>query len=787
MSRADRSHPSPENRPGPAGFGGVLRRFRLASGLTQEQLAERSGTSARGIRHLEAGDRIPRLETVRLLGTALDLSAQEYDLLLEAARPELAAPPPAGGSHVLADTRISRIPLSLTSLIGRDEARRTVAQTITRHDVRLLTLTGPPGVGKTRLMIETGHDLERTFALPVCFVSLAPIADPGLVVPAIFQALGGRSMSGIVDVDVLSAWIGDLPMLLLVDNFEHLLPAASAIPHLLSRNPGLKVIVTSRTVLRVSGETVMQVPPLGMNVTSEEASEAEQLFMARAKAIDPAFEAPPEVAAMVRTVCQRLDGLPLAIELAAGQLGHQTIEGITSRTEGMLPLLTAGPRDQSKRLQAMTSSLEWSYALLSTEAQSLFRRLAVFRGGFTADAVQAVGGGDNDALRVLVEANLVVRPTQGSRPRYALLELIREFAGIVLSQAGEGDLVREAHAVYFSEFASRVEREGWLPRDASVTSQAFEELPNIREALQWLDEQGDGERLLRTVGALPICWISAGNRWEGQRWIEYALQKGSSCSPLARSKCHVAAEQVYYYLGDVERALWHAGQAHQTAQDSGDPFQVASTGILAASSASYRGDYQEALRQCELGLRAAATIEDREMGSAVAIWFPGIQGRAEHGLGHLDTADQHLTHAIELLAAFENPQCATRTWCSWGSLAITQGHPELAIERYVRGAQIAIVSGDETLAATNLRLAAAACALLDRFELAAQLAGAVRELERRSGPVLARNAMDARVLDAGFAALHGAMGERDLDRVMKLGEGLSLSEAVELIVETHAT
>jgi predicted ATPase len=634
-------------------------------------------------------------------------------------------------------------------------------------------------------MLETGRDLESAFAYPVCFLSLAPIADPGLVVPAIFQALGARSTSGEVDIETLADWIGDAEILLLLDNFEHLLPASNALPQLLSRNPRLKIIVTSRSMLRVSGEHVLPVSPLSLDDDCGE-SEAEQLFMARARAIDPAIDLSADDAAAVQTICRRLDGLPLAIELAAGQLGHRTIQGIADQTEGMLPVLTAGPRDQTERLRAMSNSLVWSYALLTPGEQALLWRLSVFRGGFTIEAMRAVTTHESDDLQGLVNANLVVGPSAGDRPRYSLLELIREFGIDLLREHGERELVREAHARYFTAFADQVERHGWIPRDPAFPALLADELSNIRETLQWSDEQEDGERMLRVVGALRSWWTAGGNRREGRKWVERAFELGAAGSPLARSTCHLAAQQIYYYLGEPHEAARHTERALETALESGDPFQIACTSMASASTASHLGDYQEALRCCERALAAAHQVEDRELGTAVAIWVPGIQGRAEHGLGLLDQAEETLSRAAAQVESFGNPHCALRVLCAWGTVAVDRGDPEVAIERYAEGVKTAISIDDELFAITNLKMAAAASALAGQFERAAIVLGAVQAMERRSSPAVARNAMDARVLEAGFAALHGAMGERELDRVMKLGEGLSLNEAVELIVETHA-
>jgi predicted ATPase/transcriptional regulator with XRE-family HTH domain len=517
-------------------FGYQLRHHRRAHGWTQEELAERAQVSRMAIQALEAGRRqAPRSDTVRLLADALELAEVERGRFVDAARThrQLPANRPADPSSSSSPTTLA--PLSQlappTELIGRaDDLARAVAL-LQRDGVRLLTLTGPAGVGKTRLGLAVAEALRAAHPDGVVIVPLAPLRDPTLVPITILRALDVREEGGRPQEDTLLAWLRDKRLLLLLDNAEHLVAAVAALmARLVVACSRLTILLTSRVRLLVRGERVLPVAPLALpDPTVATApgdlshTPAVALFIERARAALPDLALTTEDLVAVADICRRLDGLPLAIELAAARVTLLPPTALLARLERRLPLLVGGARDLPARQRTLRDALVWSDELLSTEERALFRRLSVFAGGATVEAAVAVCAGENDEadalgwLQALVEHHLVQR--SDGAPRLGMLETVREYTWEHLRDAGEREAIARAHAAYYTALAEEVG-----PRLTGSRQERLEaERDNLRTALAWALEHRDLEIGVRLGAALWRFWSLHGYHGEGHEWLECLL------------------------------------------------------------------------------------------------------------------------------------------------------------------------------------------------------------------------------------------------------------------------
>ena len=425
-----------------AAFSAVLRQLRTSAALSQEELAERAGLSPRGISDLERGvRRAPHLTTVRLLADALALDSTEWQLLLAAARP---ARLPETENDTSDD--YAPLPLPLTTLLGREQELADLSVLVGNAGVRLVTLTGAGGSGKTRLAVEVGTRLQGEFGDGVVFIDLSSLTDAALVPSTIASAVGVRERPGERLLDTLSQVLAPKHLLLITDNFEQVLDAAPDIAALLAVCPHLSVLATSREVLRVRGEHVfpllpLPLPPSGHQTALDETARipAVALFIERAIANHPDFALTTDNTLAVAAICRRLDGLPLAIELAAAWINVLPPNELLDRLEQRLLLLTGGSRDLAPRQRTMRDAIAWSYDLLAPHEQALFRRLAVFVGDWTLEAAEIVSGGHHqnvlEGLEALARASLiqaVEQPHEGSR--FAMLETLREFHWIACAK-----------------------------------------------------------------------------------------------------------------------------------------------------------------------------------------------------------------------------------------------------------------------------------------------------------------------------------------------------------------
>jgi predicted ATPase/transcriptional regulator with XRE-family HTH domain len=537
-------------------FGDLLRRYREAAGCSQEKLAERAGLSKNAIGALERGERRhPYPDTLRRLAAALELSEAEHERLVAAARTARGAhgPPPAT-LRPTGPAGSMRLPLPEygEALIGRGHEAEEALRFLQHSEVRLLTLTGTGGVGKTRLAVEVARQALHLFADGVAFVPLALVQDPELVIPTIATTLGLRESGKQILRETLHGYLRDRELLLVLDNCEHLLEGALEIAGLLVACPRIRVVATSRAPLRLRGEQEYLVPPLGVPLpvalsrTPQSVEEVAgvasvQLFVRRAQRVVPAFALTPLNVRALAGICRKLDGLPLAIELAAARVKILPPTELLERLDHALALLTGGARDLPERHQTMRAAIAWSYALLDGREKTLFQNLAVFADGWTLEAVEAVEAVDAEApgpadtvagtegileaLGELVNQSLVVVEQALERaPRYRMLEPIQQYATERLEQSGEATAVRRRHAVYYLQLAEQGDSQLRQATQLIWFDRIEVEQANLRAALAWLLEEVELEASLRLAGALGWFWSVRGNLSEGRMWLERALR-----------------------------------------------------------------------------------------------------------------------------------------------------------------------------------------------------------------------------------------------------------------------
>jgi predicted ATPase/transcriptional regulator with XRE-family HTH domain len=759
-------------------FGRELRRWRLRRGLSQEALAERAGLAPSAVAALENGARRrPYPRTVRVLADALELTAHERAGLTELVGRAAGPSDPSSASMPMPlAPRLAALPAWQTTLVGREADLGAIGARLDPMGpgVRLLTLVGPGGVGKTRLAVAAAAAFAPRYPDGVAFVDLAPLRAAPPVAAAIAHALDLHESGGQSARELLKEHLGARNMLLVLDNFEHLLDAAPLLPELLGACPALTLLVTSRTALRVRGEQRFAVPPLATPSAAPAAaagapdvanSPAVQLFVARAGAVAADFALTENNAAAVAELCRRLDGIPLAIELAAARVPILSPAALLRRLEHRLSLLTRGAADLPGRQQTLRATLAWSHDLLDPATQALFRRLAVFAGGWTLEAAESICADVAllteevlNHLQVLVDSSLIqagpVEDSGDNEPRFAMLETIRAFALERLEEAGEALAVRRRHLAWCLALVQPV-KPG--PIDQRQLGRLAPEHTNLQAALHVAIADGAVEEGLWLAAALWMPWYLRGSYGEGRAWLSQLLAlPGAEVARQARAHALNAAGHLAYCQGEYATAERLLSDARTLADGLGDDRLGGAVRHNLAHVARWRGDLPGARALYASALARFRRLGDRPWEATVLVTLAALL----HEQGDLEQAGARATASLTFFKAEGNTWGMARALYALGLVASGQGDHARARALLESSVTLHRQVGDHQARARSLL--ALATEMLSDDE-----AGAAWPLFAES-LALAEKTGDRLTLARGLEGVAGLLAEARPDRAVRL-------------------
>jgi len=673
------------------------------------------------------------------------------------------------------ELRVRRhLPAPVTELIGREGELDRILALLHAASVRLLTLTGPGGTGKTRLGLRAAFEAAHAFPDGVFFVGLAPVRDPDLIASVIAHALGIEERTDEPVSETLKQRLADQKLLLLLDNFEHVDAAAPLVGELLASGPGLKALVTSRTPLRIYGEHLFAVPVMDLE------DEAIPLFVSRARAVAPATDFRPE---NVAEVCTALDNLPLAIELAAARASELSLTRMAQLLSRRLELATGGARDVPVRQRTLRETIDWSYDLLDETKRRVFRRIAVFAGGFSSEAAEAVCGADAADLQWLVEKNIVNSSPKEDQTRFTVLETIREFAFEQLQAGGELDDIKERHALYYARLARQGEGASRVrgAEQTSVIRRLETEMDNIRVALDWSFEEGGGdedsgrrrETAVRIAGSLAWVWWSQGHAREGRRWVDLALERSEAFPSESRARCLHAVGVLADLSGDLERASRCLREAVAAFDAMGDKRSMSSAMNSLAIITRSRGDLAEARELLERSLSMRHELGD-ERGTVICLSNLGVFALDE---GDLDRAQSLMEEARTLSRDHDDAWAEASDIANLGAVALERGDVEKAGTLLRQALIVLHEAGDSEAVAETLGRLAGVAAARGEAESAARLSGASDALMREIGAGLAD--YDRKRVERHLARARSALGAQKYKSLEKLGARMTLDDVMD--------
>jgi predicted ATPase len=649
----------------------------------------------------------------------------------------------------------TNLPIPSTPFLGRGAELAQVHGLLSQDDVRLLTLTGPGGTGKTRLALHTAGALADSYVHGVWWVPLAALRDPRLVLEMVAHALGARNG--------LAEHIADRSMLLLLDNFEQVSEAAADVAALLASCPNLDLLVTSREPLHITGEQQYAVLPLAPD-------EGVALFVARARAVEPSFQADAAVA----EICRRLDDLPLALELAAARVKTLSPPQMLARLDRRLPLLTGGARDLPERQRTLRAAIEWSHDLLTPDEQRLFARLAVFRGGCALDAVEGVIGADLDQLTSLVDKSLL----RHRDDRFWMLETIREYAAERLESSGDAGELRRRHADHFLALAEEADRRLWQGSPGEWLDRLDAELDNARAALDRLEMSGETQLAMRFAGALWRFWNMRGHLVEGRRRLVRALAADERPT-AARAGALIGASSMAARSGDSASARTWAEEALALNLKLGDALGVALSQSYLATAAAQERDWAKARGIIEECVRAFRELGDED-NALLATW---VLAWIYRELGDHERSRALTEENLRQARAAGYRRIEALSLGALAMLSVDQGRLQDGLAGLKEAYRIDRAYGYPLQVALDLCLFARALARAGNWRAAAQLFAKGEALREETGESLGSWSVIEAKLEDTRTAIRAHLDEAAFAEAWEQGRALSLDDAVALALD----